>query len=341
MISRYGDGNLPDNPEVVNKILKADDNIESVSKYISKNSIVKSSNISEGISILGIDPIENNLEIKSSIILGNYFNSDSKNQIIIVRKLSDKLRVKVGDKIILFTLVNNKLPSFQNPPIISQFSVTGIYESGMPEYDDLKAYIPLQKAKTIFGMDAEISGYNIRLKNIKSIDSISENLMDVLRYPYYVRTIFQQHQNIFSWIDLQKKPIPIVLGLIVLVAIFNIVGTVLMNILERTPQVGILKSMGATKKQILTIFLIQGVYLGLIGISIGSFFAFILSKLQLEFNLITLPESVYCLYSSPIEINLINYLVVSLIAFLLTILSSLIPSFVATKIDAIKAIRFN
>ena len=81
----------------------------------------------------------------------------------------------------------------------------------MPEYDDLKAYISLAKAKNIFNMKSKISGYNIRLNDLSSIDEISEILKDVLRYPYYVRTIFQQHQNIFTWIDLQKKPIPIVL----------------------------------------------------------------------------------------------------------------------------------
>ena len=342
VISRYGEANLPDDSEIENKILSVDENIKSVSKYISKTSIIKSQKLSEGILVFGIDPVNNNLDIKRTILLGDYFDTnENKREIILGRKLADKLRVEVGNKITLFSLLNNKLPSFSNPPVISQFNIVGIYESGMPEYDDLKAYIPIETAKNIFGMNSEISGYNVRLHNLSGIDSITESLMDELRYPYYVRTIFHQHQNIFSWIELQKKPIPIVLGLIILVAIFNIVGTVLMNILERTPQIGILKSMGATKNQILSIFLIQGVYLGMIGISLGSLCAWCLSKLQLEFNLIKLPESVYFLNSAPIVINLSNYIVVSLIALLLTILSSLIPSLVASKIKTIKAIRFN
>nr|MDA3859938.1 hypothetical protein [Melioribacteraceae bacterium] len=88
-------------------------------------------------------------------------------------------------------------------------------------------------------------------------------------------------------------------------------------------------------------FLILGVYLGIIGITLGTFFAFLLSELQLIFRIIELPESVYFLNAAPIEINFINYLVVSLLALLLTILSSIIPSIVASKIEPIKAIRFN
>lgn len=342
IISKYGNNNLVDSENINNKILSANNNILSVTQFISKNSIIKSNKISDGILLFGIDPIKNNLGIKKTIILGNYFTTEKKqNQILLGRKLADKLHVTVGNKVTLFTLLNDKLPSYANPPVVSQFVIAGIYESGMPEYDDLKAYIPIRRAKSIFKMENQISGYNVKLKTIVNIEEISEELKDVLRYPYYVRTIFQQHQNIFSWIDLQKKPIPIVLGLIVLVAVFNIVGTILMNILERTSQIGILKSMGATRKQILKIFLIQGVYLGAIGIGLGTLLAFILSVLQLEFRIIELPEAVYFLNSAPIEVNFFNYLIVALVALLLTIFSSLIPSIVASKIEPIKAIRFD
>ena len=114
-----------------------------------------------------------------------------------------------------------------------------------------------------------------------------------------------------------------------------------MNILERTTQIGILKSMGATRKQILKIFLIQGIYLGVIGIALGTLFALLLSELQLKFKIIELPESTYFLNSAPIEINLANYLVVAIVALLLTIISSIIPSIVASRVEPIKAIRFD
>jgi len=343
VITSYGDRDLEEDNEIEKLITaKLDGKLLSYSKFIAKNSIIKSKKYSEGVLLFGIDTEKTNLDIKKMILSGEYFDSSSdKKEIILGKKLAETLQVNVGDKVTLFTLQNSKLPSYTNPPMISQFSVTGIFESGMPEYDDLKAYIPISLAKSILKMENNISGYNVRLKDVAEIEETVERLQESLRYPYYVRSIFQQHQNIFTWIDLQKKPIPIVLGLIVLVAVFNIIGTILMNILERTSQIGILKSMGASRKQILKIFLIQGVYLGTIGIVLGIAFSLLLSQLQLSFNIIELQESVYFLNSAPIDINFINYFIVSVTAFILTILSSIIPSIVASKIDPISAIRFN
>lgn len=343
IISSYGDRDLEENIEIENLITaNLDEKLLSYSKFIAKNSIIKSKKNSEGVLLYGIDTEKTNLDIRNMILSGEYFNSNSnKKEIILGKKLAEKLKLTVGDKVTLFTLQNNHLPSYANPPMISQFSVTGIFESGMPEYDDLKAYISLSLAKSILKMENKISGYNVKLKDVSEIDAQVETLQESLRYPYYVRSIFQQHQNIFTWIELQKKPIPIILGLIVLVAVFNIIGTILMNILERTSQIGILKSMGASRKQILRIFLIQGVYLGTIGIVLGIALSLLLSQLQLSFNIIELQESVYFLNSAPIDINFLNYFIVSVTAFLLTILSSIIPSIVASKIDPISAIRFN
>ncbi len=343
LISSYGERDLNDDVEIENKISTTLDNkLASYSKFIAKNSIIKSHSNSEGVLLFGIEPSNNNLNIKQMILSGNYFDeSSNRKEIILGRKLSEKLKLNINDKVTLFTLQNNKLPSYSNPPMISQFVVVGIYESGMPDYDDLRAYIPLTLAKTILKMENKISGYNIKLNDVSQIGTSVEELNDAMRYPYYVRSIFQQHQNIFTWIELQKKPIPIVLGMIVLVAVFNIIGTILMNILERTNQIGILKSMGASRKQILKIFLIQGVYLGTIGIVLGILFSLLLSELQLHFNIIELQESVYFLNSAPIDINFMNYFIVSVTAFILTIVSSIIPSIVASKIEPISAIRFD
>ncbi|MFC2084337.1 ABC transporter permease, partial [Bacteroidota bacterium] len=151
-----------------------------------------------------------------------------------------------GDKIILFSLKNNKLPTIQNPPALKQFIVNGIYESGMAEYDDINVYIPIETAEILFDVKDKISGYNILLSNTSKADSLANILQESLSYPYYVRTIFKQHQNIFTWINLQKKPIPIILSMIILVAVFNIIGTILMIILEKVEAIGILKSLGSS-----------------------------------------------------------------------------------------------
>ncbi len=236
--------------------------IESISPFIEKEAIIKSKKLSEGISIIGISNNNNYSGIGNYLIEG-HIELASENiypKMIIGKKLSEKLSVQIGDKLTIFSLGKNELPSDSNPPIIEQFILSGIFESGMSEYDDLNAYIDLNVAQKLFNLSNKVSGYDIKLYNIDQIDKIASEIKEYLRYPHYVRTIFKVHHAIFSWIELQKQPIPIVLGLIILVAVFNIVGTLLMLILERTNDIGILRSLGANKKQIIKIFLTQGLF---------------------------------------------------------------------------------
>jgi len=342
-ITAFGNRNLPDSDVIESEIIqKIGDDFHSSSKFISKLGIIKSRTVSEGVTILGIDTATDNTNIREYIVEGNYeLDSEKMKQIIIGKKLSEKINVAVNDRITIFSLRRDELPDADNPPAIEQYIISGIFESGMAEYDDLNVYISLSNAKELFETYNSISGYNIRLNNVDSIDSTANALQDLLGYPYYVRTIFQVHQNIFTWLDLQKEPIPIILGLIIVVAIFNIVGTMLMIVLERTSSIGVLKAIGFTKKKILQIFFVQGVFLGLLGIAIGCILALVLSYLQLQFNLIALPASIYFISTVPISIDIQNYLIVAGIGLALSLLASLIPSYIASRMTIISSIRFN
>jgi len=190
-------------------------------------------------------------------------------------------------------------------------------------------------------MEDAISGMNIKINDVSKIDSLTAELQDFLRYPHYVRSIFDVHRNIFTWLDLQKEPIPIVLGLIILVAVFNIIGTLLMIVLERTNTIGVLKSLGATRNQILKIFILQGGFLGLIGILFGNILAFLLSFMQNKFELITVPGDIYFMSQVELSMNIENYIIISLITFFLCIIAAVIPSYIASRINPITAIKFS
>ncbi|MBM4170863.1 MAG: ABC transporter permease [Ignavibacteria bacterium] len=344
-ITAFGNRNLP-NPEFVTPklILKYGNYISNIEPFNSKLAIIKSQTRTEGINLIGLH------DKTISKNLGKYFlqgekdsiNIDSENhRIVLGKKLAQKLMIDVGSTVTIFTLVRNQIPSLENPPSIQQFIVSSIFESGMSEYDDLNAYINFLVADSLFGMNKEISGYNIRLKNNSEIEEISDELQDYLGYPYYVRSIYKVHQNIFTWLELQKEPIPIILGLIIIVAVFNIIGTLLMVVLEKTSAVGILRSMGLNRKKVLSIFVLHGVYLSIIGMIIGNILAFILSIMQNEFGLISLPDAVYFVTKVPISIELKNYAMVSGITFIVSIFAAILPALVASKIKPISAIRFD
>jgi lipoprotein-releasing system permease protein len=340
-ISAFSNRNI-DSPEkdieLLNKVFS--DTITRLNPYCAKLSIIKSKKNSEGITLQGITNDQFRNEILPFLVESENFTQPG-NYIFVGKKLAEKLILAKGERVTIFTLHGDQIPSPENPPSIDQFIIGGIFESGMAEYDDLNAYIDIKTAQNIFGMENEVSGYNIKLKSLANIDKIAQNIQDMFGYPYYVRTIFQIHQNIFTWLELQKKPIPIILGLIIFVAVFNVISTLLMIVLERTGAIGILRSLGANKKLIVKIFLFHGLYLSVIGIAIGSLVALLFSLLQINYGIISLPGSVYFVTKVPIAINLENYLIVTLVTLIISFLASLLPSFAASKINHLTAIKFD
>ena len=314
--------------------------IDFISPSISKLAIISTKNRKEGINIKGIVEAKEIDKIKSNMIEGE-LNFDKENSLVIGKTLATKLLIKVGDKVTLFALKNDKIPSMDDLPNIQNFFVVGIFESGMAEYDNMIGYTGLSTAQNLFAMPGEINGIDIKLNSVNKIDSIAQVIRKELRYPYYARTIYEIYRNIFSWIELQKKPIPIVLGLIIIVAVFNIISALLMLVLEKTNAVGILKSLGAKGSSIIKIFFYQGIYLSAIGIITGNILAWFLMFLQLELDIIKVPSSVYFVTRVPIELSADVFLLVSIVTFILALLAAVIPSYFASRINPVSALRFD
>ncbi len=338
-ISSFND-DLPNYKYNIDKISqRIGDQVDFISPFVSKLAIISSKYRKEGINLQGLIENQHIKRIKSNIILGQYpENSDT--SILLGKTLATKLLVKPGDKVKLFALKNDKLPSPTDLPNIRVFIISGIYESGMAEFDNMIGFTSLKAAQSLFSMQDKINGLDIKLKSVTKIDSLSTLIRKELKYPYYARTIFEIHRNIFTWIDLQKKPIPIVLGLIIIVAVFNIISTLLMLVLEKTKSIGILKSLGAKSREIIRIFLYQGIYLSLIGIIAGNILAWILMSIQLKFNIIKIPSSVYFVTRVPIEMDIKFFVLISVITFILSLISAILPSYFASRTNPVTALRF-
>lgn len=310
-----------------------------ITPFASKLVIVSSKKSKEGLNLIGIEIKGQKPSFIKNMVHGE-FDISEKN-IVIGRKLADKLFLKPNDQLTVFSLKRDQVPSPENVPNIEKFKVSGIFESGMANYDDSYAYISLESAQKLFDIGDNITGYNIKLGDISKIDSLTRDLGKKLRYPHAVRSIYQIHRNIFTWIELQKEPIPLILALIILVAVFNIIGTLLMIVLEKTNAVGVLKSIGAKRKQIIFIFLIKGAMLGLGGIILGNLLGFILMKIQIEMDIIKIPSSVYFMSKVPFLITYDTFMLISVLTFGLCIAASVIPSVIASRIKPITALRFS
>lgn len=331
-------------PDIDNALMKIDSicgmNLDYASPFLSNLALISFKNRIDGVTIKGIFDEEYKRKIEENIIDGKS-NLDSMNNLIIGKTLANKLLLKVGDRVTLFALKKNELPSPENLPNIERFTVAAIFESGIAEYDASIAFTNLISAQNLFSMQDEVNGIDIKLNDISKADSLTNILRKQLNYPYYARSIFDLHKNIFTWISLQKKPIPIILGLIIVVAVFNIIGTLLLMVIERTNSVGILKSFGTKRRHIIQIFLLQGIYLAIIGTIAGNILAIALMQIQLKFNLIKVPTSVYFVTKVPFDFSFEIFLIVSGITLILALLASLLPSIISSRINPVTALRFD
>lgn len=336
------DVNLPHSSETMIKIYRLLGNdCKQVKPFIEKLSILSNSGMKEGVTIKGVPSDYFTTKSNINIIEGS-LNTSQSNSILLSKSLADKLFAKNGTTITLFALKNNKMPSAENFPLIGKLTVTGIYESGIAKYDESFAFVSMSTASSLFALSPdEASGFEIQLNTLKSIDSLTTLLQNNMSFPYYAINIFELHAPIFTWIELQKKPIPIVLGLIILVAVFNIISVTLMIVLEKSKAIGVLRILGAKSGTIGNIFLTQGLYLATIGIIFGNILAYVLSMIQITFNVITLPSSIYFTSKVPLMLAPETFILVSVIAFVFSVSVSVLPAYIASKISPLTSIRFS
>ena len=294
----------------------------------------------DGILLKGIDTQRDVSQTRKYIVEGNYDlvrDPGSLPKIVLGRKLASRLSLHAGDKVAVFG-VGQGIDRSQMK--VMQFMISGIYESGMSEYDDVFAFTDLADGQKIFQCGDAVTGLEVLVANTNSLDQVADSIQELLGYPYYARTMYQTYRNLFSWIELQKKPIPIILGLVTIVATVNIIGTLLMMVLDKTRDIGVLMSIGATRWVVARIFLRQGLVISAIGTFLGNALALAVCSAQMEFKFFSLPSDIYFMSSVPVLLRVEDFLLVSVISIGLSMVCALIPARLASRLLPVNAIRF-
>ena len=299
----------------------------------------------EGVYIRGIYPENEITGLKNNIKEGSFsFPSDTAFNVILGRKLARKLGVKLGDSVLLTTLSEdaNLEDSTAIPtPVFEYFTVSGIYETGMTQYDDIYMYIPFKTASRIFQFpENSATSYDVVLNNVNDAPEALKRIENYVGYPFYGMTIFEIHGSMFAWIELQKQPIPVVLGLISIVAVFNVLTTLLISVVEKTHSIGVLRSLGMPSSGILKIFVVQGISIGLIGTLSGCALGFFFCWLQDTFHIIHLQGDIYFLDTLPVAFKAVHYIIVISTSLLLSFLATLVPAWIAVRISPVRALVF-
>jgi lipoprotein-releasing system permease protein len=323
------------------EILAKIPNVRGISPFAAKEGMVRFKNNIEGIMVKGIDEKLDVSSARKYVVAGAFdvsSDSDGIASCVIGRKLAARLNVRLNDTLIVFGLRGTY--NAMQPPRIMPFVIKGTYESGMAEYDDLYFFVSMSSAQSLFLFGDAATGFDVMLYDVTQADATAKEIMDILGYPYYARTLYQMYKNLFTWIELQKQPIPVVLGLIIIVAVVNIIGTLLMVVLEKKHQIGILLSMGASAQGIRKIFLYEGVAIGVIGTVLGNLFGYGVCWLQYHFQFFSLPSSIYFMTTVPILFRWQDCAIVSSISIFLTLAASVIPAMLASRLDPLQSIRF-
>ena len=270
-------------------------------------------------------------------------NSEIKSEgapwIIIGSELSGMLGILVGDSINVISPMGEIGPLGMLPKI-KQFRVVAIFEMGMFEYDANLALTDLKSAQEFYGYGTAVSGIELKLKDIYAAPEVRRDLSKKLGTPFFVKDWMQMNKNLFSALKLEKFAMFIILILIVLVASFNIVSTLMMNVMEKQKEIAILKSMGAKNKGIMLIFILQGLVIGIFGTVIGIIGAYILGSVLNNYELIKLPADVYYLSKLPVKMQLTDFVVVSVSAVAISFLSTLYPSYYAARLEPVESLRY-
>lgn len=260
--------------------------------------------------------------------------------LVIGAKLASLLGLSVGDRVTAFSMRGMEEAASRRPRI-KQFAVTGVYETLLSNFDEIYAFTDLASARALHDYHHdEVTRFDLNLHDVKQASFVAQSIEESHGFPVMARTIFEVFSGLFAWVNLQESIIPLVIGVIIIVAAFNIVGTLLMMILEKTREIGVLASMGGSARAIRRMFLWLGVFIGVAGTLIGESIALLLAVLQQRYDLIPLPAEAYYMKSAPIELQALDFVVVGIIALILCAAAAHIPARVAARIEPIRAIRF-
>lgn len=330
-VTNYNGIKYNDYDTILKKVISSP-HLRGVSPYVQGQALIKQDNKYFAVGLKGIEPFTETQVTK----IGQYMVSGDLNGlvddgVIIGRELAAYLGLKVGSFLQVTSAQGKQFP----------LKITGTFSSGMYDYDMNLVFVHMKKAQEILGMDNQISGIALKLDNIYLASKVRDELSLALGYDYSLRTWMEVNQNFFSALALEKFTMFIILTLIILVASFNIISTLIVMVVEKTKDIGILKSMGMTQRQVRKVFSFVGLTIGSIGITFGALGGIGLCALLKKYQFIKLPQDIYYIDRLPVAIEFWpDITLIILAAFIIILAATIYPANKAAGFKPVEALRY-
>ncbi len=321
-----------ENADAVIKRIKAIPHVIAASPFLDGQAFIRFSGQLQTVAVKGIVPEE---EIKVTRI-GEYIKKGSltglkDGGIVIGSEMALKFNLNLGDTV---TLVSPLYGSEKD------FKVIGVFNSGMYEYDSSLTFVDLSRVQELFGAEGKAGAIGVKLDDVYLAHDLRVKIQKELGFPFWVRTWMDLNKSLFSALKLEKLAMFIILALIVVVACFNIISTLIMVVMDKTKDIGVLKSIGATNYSIMVIFTLEGFFVGAIGTILGAAGGLGLSYLLEKYQFIQLPRDIYYIDRFPVDVQLGDTVVIVCAALIISLISCFYPAWQAGRLNPVDALRY-
>jgi lipoprotein-releasing system permease protein len=338
IITKYSYEGISDYDSLL-QIVRKYPGVISAEPFIYTKTIIRKETTSDGIVVRGIvnDSKSEITDLSKIIVQGTYDLSG--NNLIIGIDLARAIGARVGEDVLLVAPFAGEATPLGMLPKVKRYNVSGIFDAGMYDYNATFVYIGLNNLQNFLGTGDEITGIELKIKDINNTIKITKGIKKQFPFPYRVQDWISMNRNIFTALRMEKIVTFIVLVLIVLVAAFGIIGLLVMLVIRKTKEIGILNAIGTKKKCIIKIFILTGFLIGVIGTVLGTIFGVGISFILDKYRIINLPGDVYFIKNLPVQVEMFDIILVVVVALTISLLATIYPAYKAANLTPVEAIR--
>jgi lipoprotein-releasing system permease protein len=345
ILLRYGNEPFETDEDLEERIRETE-GVAALSPFVYTKAMIRVEDEMDGVVLKGIDPER---ETGVSDLLARTtprgasleWDGTGPPPALLGTELALNLGTLSGETIVLASFENTAVTPFGSVPKMRRFRVAGTFDAGMYEYNSSLVLVPLEAAQNLLGMGKSVTGISVRVDDPYRAPAIANRLLARVGHPpFRTNNWIDLNRTLFSWMSTEKRVMFVILALVILVAAFNITSTLIMVVMEKTREIGVLKTLGASLRAVLFIFVLEGAVIGAIGTLLGLAGGSVLCWLLDRYNFIPLPGDIYFIDSLPVRMEALDFIRVAAASMAICLTATLYPAWKASRLEPVHAIRY-